>query len=203
MDMNNVPEVAAVPDINPFFDEYAHWTDATAKYPINNEPHYLVMGATNEAAELIEKLIANPIVLNPNAPPVAVDTAVIIPEVGDVLWYLARYTYRVLRVSFALMCHEAVVEFEKDEPESDILFVALGGLLGFEKKRIRDGASWDDNEVAKREAFARQFVKRAVAQLVKLGNYLEFSLEDAMLENQRKLTARLEADTIQGDGDNR
>lgn len=197
---------AVLPDtVNTYFNRYAQWTDETAKYPVNNEAHYLAMGATNEAAELVEKLYDADPPFNDEANPSkrVVDPALVRKEIGDVMWYLGRYCYRVLKVPFAEIIFDGELEFAGEEALSDFLFIPLGLLLGIEKKRIRDGAEWTLEETSKRNALAAGYVKRAVAQLGKLATYLEFTLQEACEDNQRKLSQRLEAGTIQGDGDNR
>lgn len=164
------------------FDEYAAWTDSVAKYPPTAEPFYLALGIADESGELSD---ANP----------GIDR---LKEGGDVLWYCARYAVRVLGVNFS-----SVVA---DSSSGQLVRNAtkhIGIICGVEKKRIRDGHMWD-------HAVRGKKTEAAYAALVSVINWVRweldaagYSIEDAINANMGKLKARLEAGTIQGDGDNR
>lgn len=171
------------------FDDYANWTDTTAKYPVtapqgySSEPSYLALGIADEAGELTESMPGEER----------------LKEGGDVLWYAARYATKVLGVNFSAVVADSAL---RTNPARNIA-VYTGIICGVEKKRIRDGSRWNNDVKAEKTA-------NAYAALVKVVAFVEwemsacgYTLEDAINRNMGKLTARLEAGTIHGDGDNR
>lgn len=181
--------------VEDIFDKYAEWTDTTAKYPTTapqgycSEPSYLALGIADESGELCttrpgeERL----------------------KEGGDVLWYAARYATKVLGVNFSAIVRDAL-SLPDDAlgvvpHRSGLAHVAT--IAGVEKKRIRDGSQWNQATRAAKAEAAYSALVRVVSwvnwELAAAG----YSLEQAIDKNMGKLTARLEAGTIHGDGDNR
>lgn len=187
-------QATPVAEENRFLDDYAAWTDKTAQYPINCEPYYLAMGAVDEAGEMVEKIVAGGNV---------VDDQILIPEIGDVCWYLGRYTYRVLETSLHDLVAHAVDEYAKDGTDSDTLFIGLATLCGIEKKRLRDGDNWDDATKAAKRSRAIAAVGKSLAVLHRFCVHLGTTLIAVCEANQTKLNERLARNTIKGDGDSR
>lgn len=170
-------------DINNIYDAYAAWTDSVAKYPPAAEPFYLALGIADEIGEL----------------DAARGPEEILKESGDVLWYCARYCTKVIGIPFS----GAVSIIERLPNAVTTVSRAVGILCGVEKKRIRDGADWDDNkkydkieESTSAMLDVLRFVKNSLAAE-------GFTIGKAMSTNIKKLEARADAGTIQGDGDNR
>lgn len=171
------------------FDEYASWTDTTAKYPVTapqgycSEPSYLALGIADEAGELSEAMVGDER----------------LKEGGDVLWYCSRYATKVLGVNFS-----AVVEDARSRVNPARHAILHTGIIcGVEKKRIRDGSRWTNEVRAEKTANAYAALVNVVAWVMWELHASGFSLEDAINANMGKLTKRLEAGTIHGDGDNR
>ena len=166
------------------FNDYAQWTDNVAVYPKVHEPHYLALGIAEEIGEMVrtrtnEELVA---------------------EAGDVIWYCARYSRLVLNRDFDELCRMDVVPisnpFEVLQP--------LSVIAGVEKKRLRDGETWDDE---KRQA-KHQAATIALAQIIDYTfnctrSFADTEPEAVLAANVAKLSARKQASTIQGDGDHR
>lgn len=169
---------------NPF-DAYAIWTEEVAKYPPSAEPFYLALGIADEMGELDN--VADD------------DQENIVKEAGDVLWYIARYVTRVLKMPFS----DAVASARAMDYNGNFLQSYIGAICGVEKKRIRDGADWTYFQLTIKETAAHNaivnLIKALDERLIDAGS----SLEAALSVNVSKLTSRLEQGTIQGDGDNR
>lgn len=182
-----------------FFDEYTRWTDTVAQYPPAVEGAYLALGIANELGELIEK-----------REDVSVGQAEwrsnVRKEAGDVCWYLARYGFRVLRHPTSSVISSALFDYEERPYPIDVEHVvqAAGVIAGVEKKRIRDGETWDQ---AKEEHYNERAHKAARVLWGYLSQVLEesgkCSLVDVMQQNQQKLEKRLVAGSIRGEGDAR
>lgn len=176
------------------FDSYANWTDTTAKYPVTapqgycSEPSYLALGIADEAGELAESM--------PNEER--------LKEGGDVLWYASRYATKVLGVNFSAVvadAKKAQANFDAKPHRNAILYTGI--ICGVEKKRIRDGSRWNSEVRAEKMANAYAALVNVVAWVEWELAAVNYSLEDAVNANMGKLTKRLEAGTIHGDGDNR
>ena len=177
------------------FDAYAEWTDTTAKYPTTapqgycSEPSYLALGIADEAGELCTT--------RPDESR--------LKEGGDVLWYAARYATKVLGVNFSAIVRDAMslpdAALGFGPVRNGLAYVAI--IAGVEKKRIRDGSMWNNATRALKAEAAYGALVRVVSwvswELAAAG----YSLDEAIAKNMGKLTARLEAGTIHGDGDNR
>ncbi len=163
------------------FDDYAAWTDSVAQYPPDAEPFYLALGIADEIGEYS----------------VAVDEDSQLAEAGDVMWYCARYATRVLGVPFSDVVRDSV----NSSPR--LAMANVGIICGFEKKRIRDGESWSEEKRAQKAAQAYTALCCIIAW-VQAGIWRRpISLREAISYNRSKLSMRLEAGTIKGDGDNR
>lgn len=191
MDMNNATPDQSVVVRN--LDLYAEWTDRTAQYPINAEPYYLAMGAIDEAGEMTEKLAAGPTIVRDD----------LLAELGDVCWYLARYVYRVHGESVTALLAVSRTAFASDMVNSDVLFIALAKIVGVEKKRVRDGHTWDVAKLEAKNALALQQAGRAFLCIERFAEAIDATLLDVCDENVKKLTSRKAAGTIAGDGDKR
>lgn len=171
------------------FDQYATWTDTTAKYPVTapqgycSEPSYLALGIADEAGELVESMPGEER----------------LKEGGDVLWYAARYATKVLGVNFSAVVADAV---SRERPARNIV-VHTGIICGVEKKRIRDGRNWSNEVRAEKAANAYAALVNVISFVAWELQAAGYTVEDAVNANMGKLTKRLEAGTIHGDGDNR
>jgi hypothetical protein len=164
------------------FDIYAKWTDSVAKYPPTAEPFYLALGIADEMGEAVGALT------NDN----------VIAEMGDVCWYIARYVTRVLNVRFS----SAIAEAQRMCPEGSLPF-HIGIICGVEKKRIRDGDTWSEEKKREKQAAAYESICQLMRWILWKCSRVNVTLENVLALNIRKLTARLDAGTIQGDGDKR
>lgn len=169
------------------FDEYSHWTDNVAVYPKVHEPHYLALGLVEEMGELLR----------------AESNEDIIAETGDVLWYGARYARLVLDVPFSSIC-ERDIALENAVMNGYEAIQPLSIIAGTEKKRLRDGETWDAKKIA---------AKHSAASLA-LSQLMQYALHTAaeccgtppsavIAANISKLSARRDVGTIRGDGDHR
>lgn len=166
------------------FDDYSNWTDRVAIYPKTAEPFYLALGIAEEVAELVSA---------DNQPD-------IIAEAGDVLWYSARYARLVLNIPFGEIVATAV---NATAPSATQLMLAVGAICGVEKKRLRDGATWDVMKAASKRADAIAALITVLRSVLSFADSLGVPLINIARLNQIKLTKRLEESTLQGDGSNR
>jgi phosphoribosyl-ATP pyrophosphohydrolase len=172
------------------YDSYAKWTDDVAQYPVTAEACYLALGLTDECGEL-QRAADN---ADPNA---------VLAEVGDVLWYAARYSTNVLGLRFSEVISKTQIQhrFSLTGPRNLLVNIAI--ISGIEKKRMRDGETWDENKRILKNADAynslREVLSWVFAKLY-LSGYL---VVDALNANQKKLSKRLDEGKIKGDGDYR
>lgn len=166
------------------YDDYSLWTDRVAVYPKVHEPHYLALGLVEEMGELYRATTQNDIVA----------------ETGDVMWYAARYARLVLKVPFvdiAMPANDAAYN-------SWTPMEALAIIAGVEKKRLRDGETWSAEKLAAKEADARAALRVVVSEALNLAYKRAGASPKAVIEaNKAKLSARLAASQIRGDGDHR
>lgn len=173
----------ATPATN-FFDAYASWTDSVAKYPPTAEPFYLALGIADEVGEY-------------NA--ATDDKQHFIAEAGDVCWYVARYSVNVLGVPFSDLVKDANEARGSCEPG----IVHVGTICGVEKKRIRDGELWDADKLADKNAIAYNALKQILHIVIEEMLDIDVTLQEVLEANVKKLSARLEAGTLRGDGEDR
>lgn len=173
-------------------DEYASWTDSVAQYPITAENQYLALGIADEVGELVDVLMGAA---------GAIDPGNVLKESGDCCWYIARYCYRTLDVKFSHIA-ELAANFSM-APSFPQVIKSVGIICGVEKKRVRDGASWDAAKCMQknREAFTNVVV--LLAFIINILRHRGYHLTDAVILNKGKLNTRLATGTIKGDGDNR
>lgn len=183
----NCGDLMALEGFNPdnFYDQYAAWTDTVAKYPPTAEPFYLALGIADEAGELL----------------LTSGFMNILKEAGDVLWYAARYSTRVLKVPFGLMIEEA--RLGPSNITSNKAFGSIGTICGVEKKRIRDGDLWDGDTIKKKQRAAHNALVDVLIWLQWELSAVGFTLSDAIDANRGKLNKRAEEGTLRGDGDQR
>ncbi len=169
------------------YDQYSEWTDCVAVYPKIHEPHYLALGLVEEMGELYRAP-------NPNDA---------VAEAGDVLWYAARYARLVLKVPFSDIALPIDVEGDIFKNEWTPM-EALAIIAGVEKKRLRDGETWSAEKLAAKEADAKEALRIVVSEALTFA-YQRSGVNPAnvIAKNMSKLTARLEASQIRGDGDHR
>ena len=173
------------------FDDYAGWTDTTAKYPVTapsgycSEPSYLALGIADEMGELVVTG------LDENR----------LKEAGDVLWYAARYATKVLRVNFSAAVEDA--RFLVLDDKHFHITEQTGIICGVEKKRIRDSASWNDLIRGDKERAAYSALVKVITYVIDMLHEGGYTIEQAIERNMGKLNARLQSGTIHGDGDNR
>ena len=173
-------------------NEYALWTDKTAMYPNIHEPHYLALGVVEETGEFVNAMKAG-------------KPSDVMKEAGDVLWYAARYVRLVLNRDFEdfvqAACQNHSADSEIDPMQTHI---AMAQLAGCEKKRLRDGETWDKEKRCAKEAEAAKGLLTIIAFVLNTAlMWHHISLDRIIEENVAKLTGRKEAGTIQGDGDHR
>ena len=172
------------------YDQYADWTDTTAKYPVTapagycSEPSYLALGIADESGELS----------------IAMPGTDRLKEGGDVLWYAARYAKCVLGVPFSEVVEAACNILPH---QCKYITTHLGIICGVEKKRIRDGHLWDEKKKAEKKGAAWGALVNVVGWVRLELMAANYTLEDAIDANMGKLEARAAAGTLQGDGDNR
>lgn len=182
------------------FNNYQAWTDTVAQYPETAEANYLSLGISDEGGELAEAYCANK------------PKAVVMAEAGDVLWYVARYLRRVLHTNLA----DAVADAYQPEARLAVvdsvqgvhgvlsrMAVAQGKIAGVEKKRIRDGASWDENTATIKHVVGYRACVNILAGLIHFADIYGSSLESIAQNNRAKLDDRRNRDVIRGDGDKR
>lgn len=170
-------------------DQYAVWTDEVAKYPPTAEPFYLALGIADECGELEDAACEK-------------DSVEVMAECGDVMWYSARYSTRVLGLPFSALVFaaEQISRLWKIN-----IIEAVGAICGVEKKRIRDGELWDDAKREEKNHAAADALVKVIAWA--LATTRESNPAAAPIDivtiNRAKLSARLESGTIRGDGGNR
>ena len=163
-------------------DAYTAWTDRVAVYPITAEPYYLALGIVDEYGEFLSA-------------GTLLDSY---KELGDIMWYLCRYSKNVLNVDPGLAWEAAhsPTLIKYGHPKQ-----AIAALCGIEKKRIRDGAGWSDEAKMLKHGEALRAVCNIMESISdSLG---DASIIDVLQTNMNKLEDRKARDLIRGDGDNR
>ena len=190
--MNTAEEKVAGADLR-FYDNYVLWTDEVAQYPQTAEAFYLALGVAGEGSELIVATQSN-------------NRDDILAEAGDVCWYLSRYIAKVLGKGFGDYINVAAVQRKGGLHRLTGPRFALehiGKICGVEKKRVRDGETWDDRKRFEKNAIASDSAIALISWLEDLLRDNGYSLAQALVYNQKKLSKRLEVGTIKGDGDHR
>lgn len=178
--------------VNAMLDDYQRFTPTTAKYPRALALPYLALGIGDEAGELLEKC------LDHSALVAAWGKRELLPEAGDVMWYMAQLLleYEVTLSEVYQRAERTIVDFEATlDGLGTYISIHAAKLQGRIKKHLRDQADV-------REAVI-ELCARIVRALMTLCRIFDSSLFLVMDDNRRKLEARLEANTIQGEGDHR
>lgn len=170
-----------------FYDAYARWTDSVAKYPPTAEPFYLALGIADEAGEYADVRLHRS----------SADHKM--KEAGDVMWYVARYSRNVLGVPFSDLINDA----NNARGNGQSLATLTGTVAGVEKKRIRDGELWDAAKLADKNGASYRALTQIVHLITEEMLDLDFTLQEVLEANVKKLSARLESGTIRGDGEDR
>lgn len=178
------------------FKEYEAHAASTACYAKEVAIPYVIMGLTNELAEVYEKVDC------------AAEAKEIVKEIGDVLWYIAmtRQELELPELEFP--------EIVKKLTDEDVYHLSPSYLLqqtgiinGHVKKFFRD----DDYKAGfteKRKEPCHKALKEILQGLQNLAVYIEGNKGDSSLVsiakgNVEKLSKRKVENKIHGDGDNR
>lgn len=176
---------------------YAVWTDKTAQYPVTAESYYLTLGMVDELGETMDASAID----DPEAARARFGS-----ELGDVMWYLLRYIYR--RGWFGEI-RTLLGNFEEKFSTAYNFFVFgsflrhAATLAGFEKKCIRDGATWAPEKRREKTHEAQMACAGMVYSAMRACEDQGLSLLELLANNQAKLNVRLEEGTIKGDGEKR
>lgn len=175
-------------------NDYQNWTATTAVYPEALTMPYLGLGLGDEAAELVEKMQ----MMTLEGRSVGWGIANVLPEAGDVMWYLAQL---LLHRGHSLgRVYEQAMALEVEYQASLTLVVtevtiACGGLQGRLKKELRDGQV--------DEARILHYAARVLRALDSIARWYGSNLILVMHQNRSKLSDRLERNVIKGEGDAR
>jgi hypothetical protein len=80
---------------------------------------------------------------------------------------------------------------------------SIAAICGIEKKRLRDGFQWDASKRMQKNAAAHHALVEVVSWAMRITAGSNIRIIDVLMKNQNKLSARLTANTIHGDGDHR
>lgn len=177
--------------------DYAVWTDRTAQYPIPAESYYLTLGMVDELGEVMDASTID----DPEAARARFGS-----ELGDVMWYLLRYIYRR---NWFTEIRTLLGNFE-DQFSTAYNFFVFGSFLrhvatlaGFEKKYIRDGATWAPEKRREKTHEAQMACAGMVYSAMRACEDQGLSLLELLANNKVKLEGHLKEGTIKGDGETR
>lgn len=172
------------------FVEYVEFTDLVALYPKPAESVYLAMGIGNELGELVEAIEE--------------DGEEVLAEAGDVFWYLLRYASKVLGMNLDELEERTMGQVKFDEEDfAAFVMKPLGGILGYEKKKIRDYDTWSDEKKADKKSKAVAEIHQLCFEVANVLYSHGYEVETALGNNVDKLSGRKEAGNLRGDGSNR
>lgn len=178
------------------FKEYEAHAASTACYAKEVAIPYVVMGLTNELAEVFEK-VDN-----------AAEAKEIMKEVGDVLWYVAmtRQELQLPPVEFPEELHK-LDDTDVYRLSPSYLLQQVGIINGQVKKYFRDD-DYSKPFPEKRKEFCHTALEQILIGLQNLVTYIEGkepnqSLVSIAKQNVEKLAKRKAENKIHGDGDNR
>lgn len=173
-------------------DDYQNWTLTTAVYPEALALPYLGLGLGDEVGELVEKSE------DPGHTLRTWGSKELLPEVGDVGWYLAQLLHRSgirLSEAFALSAelqpgfdatlHSAVTS----------IVVRASKVQGRLKKSIRDGVDV--------KAPVLEHAAHIVRAMDAIARFYGSNLLLVLGDNRQKLEDRLKRNAIKGEGDHR
>ena len=206
------------------FSAYQSKTRTTAVYPHSHTigaPRalsYLSLGLNGESGEVADFLTR---VIRDNGGVVDADIrALLIKELGDVLWYVSETAHHMDTKLYTLTSgidsiavYQSTGRGTEQYPHRDFLGspaaliwltlnlnATAGAVADQVKKTLRD----DDGELsAERRATVLDALKRVIWCLSELSLHLQSSLGEVAGGNIAKLADRRERGTIQGSGDNR
>lgn len=178
------------------FKEYEAHAASTACYAKEVAISYVVMGLTNELAEVFEK-VDN-----------AAEAKEIMKEVGDVLWYVAmtRQELDLPALEFPEeLCRLDDIDVYRLNPSC--LLQQVGIINGQVKKYFRDD-DYSKPFPEKRKELCHAALEQILVGLQNLVTYIEGkepnqSLISIAKQNVEKLAKRKAENKIHGDGDNR
>lgn len=189
-------EAARLGAISAAFDDYQRWSVTTAKYPTALALPYLALGLGDEAGELLEKTVN--MALLSNATRAQYVRRELLPELGDIGWYLAQLLLALdVRFSEAFTLSLNVQPGFDATLDSAVTHAVIRAtqMQGRVKKSIRDGVD------------VRAKVLEHAAHLVRAMDFLARANGTNLLlvlgENRRKLEDRLQRGAIKGEGDHR
>lgn len=178
------------------FKEYEAHAASTACYQKEVAIPYVIMGLTNELAEVYEKVDC------------AAEAKEIVKEIGDVLWYVAmtRQELDLPELEFP----EIILKLNDEDVyclSPSYLLQQAGIINGHVKKFFRD----DDYKAGfpeKRKEACHKALEQILQGLQNLAVYIEgdkgsYSLMSIAKGNVEKLAKRKAENKIHGDGDNR
>ena len=178
------------------FKEYEAHAASTACYAKEVAISYVVMGLTNELAEVFEK-VDN-----------AAEAKEIMKEVGDVLWYVAmtRQELDLPELEFP----EIILKLNDEDVyrlSPSYLLQQVGIISGHVKKFFRDD-DYSKPFSEKRKELCHTALEQILVGLQNLVTYIEGkepnqSLVSIAKQNVEKLAKRKAENKIHGDGDNR
>lgn len=178
------------------FKEYEAHAASTACYTKEVAISYVVMGLTNELAEVFEK-VDN-----------AAEAKEIMKEIGDVLWYVAmtRQELQLPPVEFPEELHK-LDDTDVYRLSPSYLLQQVGIINGQVKKYFRDD-DYSKPFPEKRKELCHTALKQILVGLQNLVTYIEGkelnqSLVSIAKQNVEKLAKRKAENKIHGDGDNR
>lgn len=178
------------------FKEYEAHAASTACYPKEVAIPYVIMGLTDELAEVYEKVDCT------------AEAKEIIKEIGDVLWYVAmiRQELDLPELEFP----EIILKLNDEDVyrlSPSYLLQQVDIISGHVKKFFRD----DDYKAGfpeKRKEACHKALEQILQGLQNLAVYIEgdkgdYSLISIAKGNVEKLAKRKAENKIHGDGDNR
>lgn len=168
------------------FVDYANWTVTTSIH--KSREHAIaccLLGLVGEVREYEEKLMTSPHEIEE-----------IQMELGDVLYYLGHFVYRV-----GMQDKVRVYEVLNDEVIDNGMPYVIAHLCEAFKKVIRD----DDYEVvgSRKEQEVYEHVNNLLTLIVSEHDIDEMDFLETLSLNKEKLTSRKDRGVIKGDGDNR
>lgn len=180
--------------------EYQEFTRTTAIYPKDQAHAYLGLALCNEVTELAEKLTC---AMESQEWVAASIGKNVIFEAGDCAYYIARiadeYDAKLSDVMGA-----AKYDGSATIPTAILhLVIAAGRLAGREKKKIRDGATWDEQKHVDNLKDIMLSLSEAWSALSVICRFFGYSMEQVLYLNHDKLSDRKDRGVLCGDGDHR
>lgn len=174
-----------------FMDLYQKWTDCVATYPKDDKrPVYPCMGLMGESGELIDKLKK---IIRGDDP----DEEGIKKEIGDVLWYVARFCEDS---GLKMSDYWGIRTVRSYFGENQNFFLSTGLMKHVSKLCDR---AWLESDTNQYLSIISECIGGILGVLTRLCENFDYTIEDAMRNNMDKLESRKKRGTIQGSGDER